>query len=800
MSPDREDSLETRSSPDYDLRQERSLSRRIFALLLIASILLIGQSLYNLSNLDQIDESIITVQNTSDSLEELAREITTPISDIRMLSLESVLAPSQTHLESTTRELDRRVEELESRLAEWKERLGRGGADVPGLREFEAIRSAWDRYRDALSRTAHYIDEGIRVAAFISVTEQEKTHYENLQQALAAFGSTQLDLSQDVYDLAQEHSRVAFYTLVATSVVQIIVLFTILFLVYRMFRGYMRASQLHERELAQATLDAEQANRAKSAFLANMSHELRTPMNAILGYSEMLMEEAEEAEQEDFIPDLRKIVQAGKHLLALINDVLDLSKIESGRLDIFAEDFEVDRLIDELADTAQPLMVNNDNHFAIERGANLGGMRQDATKLRQSILNLLSNAAKFTRAGTVTLKVERSNEGGADWLHFDVRDTGIGIEEDKLESVFEEFSQADASTTRNYGGTGLGLAISRRFCRLLGGDLTATSRPGQGSTFRIRLPATIPSSDDSTDHSTDNSTGSKKTIGQSPDGAQHVAATTLSRGAPSPRASRTVSAPGSGPSVLVIDDDPGASEIIARLLERDGFRVVEAASGEEGLRLAREIHPVAITLDVMMPDMNGWAVLRALKADPELHRIPVVILTMLDDKTRGYSLGATDYLTKPVDRDRLHDALDRYRNPDGKPDEQGPVLLVEDDPDTRAMMVRLLEKADWRVIQAANGREALDRLELELPRLVLLDLMMPVMDGFDFLFEMRGHPEWEEIPVVVLTAKDLTPEEKQMLSSRVEETIEKGAYQQSELLALIRKVVNRHAPHEGGGS
>ncbi len=516
-----------------------------------------------------------------------------------------------------------------------------------------------------------------------------------------------------------------------------------------------------ELTLKAAQLAAEQANIAKSAFLANMSHELRTPLNAILGYSEMLMEEAEDLEQDVFGPDLKKIKQAGSHLLALINDVLDLSKIEAGKAELFGEEVNVSELLDEVTATVAPLVARNGNSLKLVRDEDPGSVFQDLTKLKQCLLNLLSNAAKFTHDGEVTLRVGHQSTPGGEMLVLSVADTGIGIPADKMDSLFEEFTQADVSTTRKYGGTGLGLTISRRFCRMLGGDITVRSEPGQGSEFTIAVPVALP--------------GAERPA--QPAAAVRDVATELAK--------QTDAAPAPGQTILVVDDDPEACEIIERFLVRDGFDVVTATSGEEGLRLAHELRPAAITLDVMMPDMDGWAVLRAIKADPHLAEIPVVMVTMVDDKSRGYSLGATDYLTKPVERDALVKALLRYRCERGS----CPVMVVEDDADTRALLARTLQKDGWAVNEAANGQEALEVMERQAPGLVLLDLMMPVMDGFQFLHEMRQHEAWQNIPVIVVTAKDLTPEDQQKLDGSVEQILAKGAYGREQLIQNIRRLV-----------
>ncbi|MBI2534476.1 MAG: response regulator [Deltaproteobacteria bacterium] len=504
------------------------------------------------------------------------------------------------------------------------------------------------------------------------------------------------------------------------------------------------------REIEDKSQQLEVATQLKSQFLANMSHELRTPLNAIIGVTEMLQEDARDLKREDDLEPLERVLRAAKHLLALINDILDLSKIEAGKMDIHIESFAIAPLIEDVVQTIGTMAAKNGNEVVVNCAPDIGTMRADQTRIRQALLNLASNANKFTERGTVTIGAKRATEQGREWVTMAVTDTGIGLTPEQMGKLFHEFVQADASTTRKYGGTGLGLAISKRFCQMMGGDITVASEPGRGSTFTIRLPGEV--------------------------GVAQPAAALRDAAAPRPGAAR--------PTILVVDDDQTVREVMERYLAREGFSVVTASGGQEGLRLARELHPAAITLDVIMPDLDGWTVLAAIKGDPELADIPVILMTIVDEKNRGYSLGATDYIVKPVDRQRLSGVL---RNICGAVGRQ--VLLVDDDDMMRRGMRLTLEKDGWQVSEAENGRIALARLTETRPDVIVLDLMMPEMDGFEFLVEMRSRAEWRDIPVLVVTAKDLTAEERSRLNGDVERVLQKGASELDELLREIGRIL-----------
>ncbi len=550
----------------------------------------------------------------------------------------------------------------------------------------------------------------------------------------------------------------------------------------------LKAHRAHLEELVETrTLDlalardaALEANRSKSLFLANMSHELRTPLNAIIGYSELIIEEAEERGGAALVPDQKKILSAGRHLLALINDILDLTKIESGKMDLYEEWYDIREVVDGVVETIQPLVQQNDNTLAVRCADDIGNLYADITKTRQTLFNLLSNAVKFTQGGHIQLTVWREMTGEQEQVFFSVRDNGIGMNRDDQEKLFESFSQADASTTREFGGTGLGLVISQHFCHMMGGSIHVVSERGKGSTFTVMLPV------------------KKRVIdvdgGYMDDGlnmytepeAFHSLARQKRLLLPDADRKTGVERRKHVSTILAIDDDPAARHIMSHFLTQKGFDVRTAESGERGLQLAREIKPDVIMLDVMMPGMDGWMVLRTLKQEPGLRDIPVIIVTMVENRSMGYALGATDYLSKPFNRERLYKVVNRCV----RGHSAGPVLVLENDKGMRGSICGMLELEGMEVVIASSVEAAFASMASKRPALIMLDPVMPGLDGFEFLEQLRNHSRWCNIPVVIVSSTGLDGVQRGRLEGLVAAIIEKKARSHDDFLREVYETVN----------
>jgi CheY-like chemotaxis protein/two-component sensor histidine kinase len=436
--------------------------------------------------------------------------------------------------------------------------------------------------------------------------------------------------------------------------------------------------------------------------------------------------------------------------------VLDLSKIEAGKMQLYLETFDLQTVVQEVTSTIAPLIEKRNNELILTCSSAIGSMYGDATKIRQALLNLLSNAAKFTENGRIELKVDREMAEGQVWVTMQVQDTGIGMTEEQMGRLFTAFSQADASTSSKFGGTGLGLAISKQFAQMMGGDITVKSTPGAGSTFTMRVPARIKPA-------------------RSPYAIVEREAT---QQAPAPRG-----------RVLIIDDDEAVHAVLSNMLTREGYSTRTAREGKEGLRIANEYKPDIVILDILLPGADGWSVLAKLKALPGFADVPIILLTMGENKDMGMALGATDYLTKPIDANRLLPVLDRHFTAR----QTGTVLVVEDDPPSRELVVRMLQKEGITVKEAGNGKEALDLIQGGLrPAMIILDLMMAEMNGFEFLRQVRPHPEWSKIPVVVVSSLDLNTEARDVLKGQVERIFQKGRFSREDLLREVRESINQH--------
>ena len=599
------------------------------------------------------------------------------------------------------------------------------------------------------------------VETIVSEAEQQRTIDRRWLVKLRTFVPWDYDVVAAVYlpDVLKETFAIIWQVYGIGSVILIGVLIVSFLLASRLSQALGDAEK-SRREALEARDAAESANRTKSTFLANMSHELRTPMNAILGYSEMLIDEAEDLKVKELTPDLNKIRHAGKHLLSLINDILDLSKIEAGKMTLFVEEIDVASLVREVATTMQPLIEKNSNKLELDVAPNCGRIRADLPKIRQTLLNLLGNATKFTEGGQITFSVRRiktklssvdadsTARNATDRIQFSTKDTGIGMTPEQQAELFQPFSQTDASTTRKYGGTGLGLAISRRFCELMGGDISVTSAAGQGSTFTVDLPVS-------------------------------VAPTPSERSVPGGKES-------SNKLVLVITDSQDDAETLKAGVSDAGFTVVMATNWKAGLDVARTQKPTVVALNV--GGTNGWSVLATLKSDPETANLPVIIVTMLPDGSHGFALGASEFLVKPIDAIRLREVVTTYCAASS-----GYTLVLENDLQSQQLVCRSLEKEGLTVRSAKNPLVALEQMEGEFPALILLDLMMPGLEAFEFMRILRQDVRFAKIPVVITMPRDFSDQELKRLARNLDDILMRSVLSREGLVAEITALLDKYA-------
>ena len=496
--------------------------------------------------------------------------------------------------------------------------------------------------------------------------------------------------------------------------------------------------------------EANEANAEKTRFFANMSHELRTPLNAILGYGEMLAEECEDLGYDDLLPDLKKITSAGSHLLSLINNILDISKIEAGRMELYLTSFDIENMIDTIKDVVGPLAADHDNGFKVNLQDPLGSMTQDETKIRQCLTNFLSNGFKFTSNGTITLDVDAFIQDDVEMIRFAVSDTGEGMSEEGLSKVFREYEQAERSTSAKHGGTGLGLPITKKLSEMMGGDVLVTSVLGEGSVFTLYVPRECPQDYDEI--------------------AEGNAIEKLEE---------------SEKVVVLIDDDVPMHDLIRRTLSKIGLRLVGATDSEKGMQIVREMKPKLLLLDVLMPGRDGWSILKECKSDPELSDMPVVMVSQLSQDVLAESLGADDYLTKPIDRGLFLETVTRLM---GESSDQQTVLVIDDDADVRDLLSRMLIDAGWKAETAKDGKDGLEKVKVR-PSLIVLDIEMPRMDGFEFLeVYMKDYTAEERAPILVYSGKDLTDIQRDLLNKNVAGMVRKEDVSMDELSTIVKNI------------
>lgn len=521
-------------------------------------------------------------------------------------------------------------------------------------------------------------------------------------------------------------------------------------------------------ELNSKNAELQKAYRVKSEFLSNMSHELRTPLNSIIGFTSILLGPHGEPLTPDQANAIEKVLRNGKHLLELINDILDFSKIEAGRTPINLDSGEISEIISNVMVTVEPMVTSKAVKLVQEVEPDLPILNTDILKVKQILLNLLSNAAKFTDQGAITIIAKKQDEN----VSIAVKDDGIGIEPQNLERVFEEFSQIDTSNSRKYKGTGLGLPIAKNYARLLGGNLTVQSEFGKGATFILVIPPDFPK---------DKLQKPVEEPGPSKSAQAGESAKTPSAVGPGPEKSV---APSSGILVLCIDDDAEVIDLLRRYLIPEGYSVRGVGSGEDGIRLAKELKPAVITLDIMMPEKDGWQVLRELKSNPTTKDIPVIIHSIIENRPLALSLGALDVIAKPSEPRKVLSVVERACRSKNQP-----IMIVDDNPDFADSLKILLETEGYRAVAMYNGENALKDIEKINPSLLFLDLIMPGMDGFTVVKRLRSQERWRDLPIVVVSGAEITEIQRKSLDGLTQDYIEKSQFSKEIISSTIKRII-----------